>query len=353
MRDQKKIAILGVAHPGHAASYTHSLLHLSNAEVVGVWDEDAARAQAFAKHFELPQVFDSSQAVLAHEEVDAVVVCSTTLQHTALVTAAAQAGKHVLCEKPIATTLSDAQTMVQACKTANVQLHIAFVCRFFPAIQRMRSMIAAGEIGQVLGAIGGNRGIPPLPSRYPNWITTWEEAGGGALMDHSVHVTDAMCHVLNTRATRVFAENGTLFNESLAVDDAALLMLNFANDAVGSVDPSWSIPEDHPLHYDFYLRIVGTEGALTFDDTRQAIRVTSRNRAAGERHYTQAQFGLNIDEALVKHFIKCLYEGFIESPAATGEDGLHALQIALAGYESARTGQPVEIAAEANQEPTA
>src|SRR4030095_7365848 len=122
--------------------------------------------------------------------------------------------------------------------------------------------------------VGGNRGIPPLPPAYPGWITDPAHAGGGALIDHSVHITDSMRYLSCAEVTSVSAETGTLFQPEMKVDDAALLLLRFEDDVTASVDPSWAIPTAHPYHYDFFLRILGSDGRVTVDETRQSLQVT-------------------------------------------------------------------------------
>src|SRR5205814_562347 len=99
-------------------------------------------------------------------------------------------------------------------------------------------------------------------------------AGGGALIDHSVHVTDAMRHVSGLEVTEVSAEAGALL-WGCEVDDVAAVLLRFDNGAVGSVDPSWSVPDDHPWDYDFFLRLVGREGSLDLTDAAESIRLVS------------------------------------------------------------------------------
>lgn len=336
-----RIAILGLAHTGHAYSYIHWLGKEPGVEVVGLYDDSPERLAWFGDRFEIARRETAPSALLADETIDAVVVCSQTNRHRDLVVAAAQAGKQVLCEKPIATTLADARAMIDACASSGVQLHIPFVCRYYPTVQRAKSLVGEGDLGAVQAIVGMNRGIPPLPPAYPEWITDPVEAGGGALIDHSVHVTDAMRYLTGSEAVSVSAEAGTLFTPDLGVDDSALLLLNFANGAVGSVDPSWSVPRSNPWHYDFALRILADKGAITLDDTRQALQVSSTPESG--RGYHLDTFGVNVDEVMVKHFVHCLRVGAISDPAATGEDGYRALEIALAAYESARTGQPVAL----------
>ena len=220
-------------------------------------------------------------------------------------------------------------------------MQIPFVCRFFPMLQTARRLVQSGELGRVLGVVGGNRGIPPLPPTYPSWIVDPIQAGGGALLDHSVHATDAMRFVFGAEVESVFAEKSVFHPSQLAVEDCALLALTFQNGIIATVDPSWSIPANNPYHYDFYLRILGERGIIDLDDTRQALTVIS-DRA--EQPGVSAQsFGRDVDEEMLRHFIRCVRVGENLFPAATGEDGLRALEIALAAYDSIRERQPVRV----------
>jgi predicted dehydrogenase len=107
------------------------------------------------------------------------------------------------------------------------------------------------------------------------------------------------------------------------------------------VDPSWSIQPHNPYDYDFYLRILGTEGWLSLDDTRQALSVVSE--VATDRGMYLEPFGVDIDRKMVRHFVECIRQGKAAPPFASGEDGLRALEIALAAYRSAQRGQPVTL----------
>ncbi|MBI3362654.1 MAG: Gfo/Idh/MocA family oxidoreductase [Chloroflexi bacterium] len=336
-----RVGILSCAHPHHAASYTHHLGRIDGVEVAAIYDEEAERGGKFAATFGVNDFYLTPEPLLAREDIQAVVVCSANDRHAPLVIAAARAGKHVLCEKPIATRLDDARAMIEACRSAGAQLHIPFVSRFYPMVQEAKRVIASGEIGPVYGMVGGNRGLAPLPPSYPAWITDPIQAGGGAVIDHSVHVTDAMRFVLDSEVESVFAESGTLFQPGLSVDDSGLILLKFRNGVAASVDPIWSIPANHPFHYDFYLRILGAEGLIALDDTQQALRVSS-DSVPGRGAYLEP-FGVDVDAAMVRHFVHCIRRGEALPPYASGEDGLRALEIALAAYESARSGQPVTL----------
>lgn len=337
------VAILSYAHVGHAVGYTRALQYIDEVAIRAVYDEDVDRGRAYAARFGIPAFEPDIDRLLARDDIAAVIVCSPTDAHAALVIKAAEAGKHILCEKPIATRIEDARAMIAACERVGVQLHIAFPIRFMPMMQKVKQIVAGGEIGELYSMVGGNRGIPPLPPAYPAWITDPLHAGGGALIDHSVHVTDAMRFLSGAEVIAVSAEAGTLFQPDMQVDDAALLLLRFEDHVIASVDPSWAIPAAHPFHYDFYLRILGSDGMATIDETKQSLQVT-RDRGGQERRgFVLEPFGAEADLDMVRHFIRCVRENQFLPPAASGEDGLRTLAIALAGYESARTGQPVSL----------
>jgi predicted dehydrogenase len=336
------VAMLGTAHTTHAWSYSRALTSSGRTTLVGVHDEDPSLAQWIRQDFEAAFYADPEE-LLSLPDVGAVVVCSPTAAHRRHVELAASMGKHVLCEKPIATTVEDAEAIIEACERAGVLLQVAFVSRFHPMVAQARDVVRSGRVGDVIGMVGGNRGRPPLPPAYPAWITSQDESGGGALIDHSVHVTDAMRHITGLEATSVSAEVGELM-WNCGVDDVALLTLGFEGGAVASVDPSWSVPADNPWDYDFFLRVLGTEGSIDIRDDADSLKVVSTVTSA-QRGLRLAGFGDDLDLAMIEAFVRSAAAGAPLEPCATGEDGLRALEIALAGYESARVHQPVSLLA--------
>jgi predicted dehydrogenase len=334
------VALLGAAHLTHAWAYSRALTESPAAFLVGAHDPEPKHTQWLCQDFDVPYA-DDAEALLAAPEVEAVVVCSANADHRQYVELAAAHGKHVLCEKPIATTLEDAHAMVHACAAAGVQLHQAFVSRFLPVVARARAAVREGRLGELIGIVGGNRGRPPLPPTYPGWIIDPDAAGGGALIDHSVHVSDAMRYLSGLEVTEVSAEAGSLL-WGRPVDDVAVLTLRFANGAVGSIDPSWSVPQDNPWDYDFYLRLVGTEGSLAVSDAAEAVHLVS-GRLDGPRGMRLASFAEDADRAMLEAFLASVRAGAVQAPCATGEDGVRALEIALAGYRSSATGTVAEL----------
>jgi predicted dehydrogenase len=324
------VAIVGCAHRPHAWSYARALSGSSAARLVAVFDEDETLGRSVADDFSAPWS-DDLRGVLATPGLEAVVVCSPTARHRGHVEAAAAAGCHVLSEKPVATTVDDARAMVATCARAGVQLHTAFVSRFLPHVRTVKQALDGGTLGEVIGLRAGNRGRPPLPPGYPAWITDRAEAGGGALIDHSVHLTDLVRHLTGREITRVAAETGSLLWNA-SVEDCALLSLVLDGGAVASLDPSWSVPSNNPWDYDFFLRLVGTGGSVDLDDLAESVQIVSGGTGDGLR---LAGFARDPDAAMIEQFCASVREGRMLEPCASGEDGLRALEVALAGYVSA------------------
>ena len=332
------VAIVGCAHRPHAWSYARALTTSTQTRLAGVFDASPELGCSVADDFGATY-HDDPEELVAADDVEAVVVCSSTVEHRRLVELAAAYGRHVLCEKPIATTVEDAQAMIAACEGAGVQLHSAFVTRFHPLVRTLRAALTAGDLGEVIAVVAGNRGRPPLPPHYPAWITTATESGGGALMDHSVHLTDVVRHLTGQEVRRVSAEVGAQLWDC-GVDDVALMSLVLDGGVVASVDPSWSVPAGSPWDYDFFLRLLGTAGSVDVTDLAESLQLVSSRLGGGLR---LVPFGDDVDQLMLEAFAGSVRAGEVLDPCATGADGLRALEVALAGYASAATAAAVTL----------
>ena len=331
------VALVGCAHRPHAWSYARALAASPSTRAVGVHDPDPQLGHSVADDAGAPYVAEAEELVAA-PDVEAVIVCSPTAQHRRDVELAARHGRHVLCEKPLATTLEDGEAMLEATAAAGVQLHTAFVSRMLPVVRRLKAEVDSGRLGAVVGVRAANRGRPPLPPHYPGWITDPAESGGGALIDHSVHLTDLVRHVTGQEVAAVAAETGSLLwpeLRSAGVEDCALLTLRLTGGAVVGLDPSWSVPAGNPWDYDFSLELLGTQGSVQVGDVAEAVQLVSGRAGGGLR---LVGFGEDPDAAMVEAFAASVRAGEVLAPCADGEDGLRALEVALAGYRSAAAG---------------
>src|SRR5215211_7871004 len=231
---------------------------LDAADFVGIADEDADRGANAAEQFGV-RFFDSAASLF--EEIEAAVVCSENRNHVRDVIPALQDGVHVLCEKPISTTLDDARDMIRASETSGSQLRTAFPVRYLPSMVRAREIVREGSLGRVLAINGTNRGKIP-----GGWFLDPELAGGGAVMDHTVHLADVLRWMLDVEVKSVYAEVDSFFGAG-GTDDAAILTLEleggpFAEGVFATIDPSWSRGYGYPTWGDVTLRIAGTSGYL-------------------------------------------------------------------------------------------
>jgi predicted dehydrogenase len=320
--------MLSFAH-GHAYGYAGALMQLPNAEIVGVADLDKDRGEDAAKRYSARQ-FASYEELLS-ADIDAVVICTENIYHREVTEMAAAAGKHVLCEKPLCTSIADGRAMIEACKKAGVKLQTAFPCRFAPNMIQGREAILSGKIGKVLAIKGTNQGSCP-----GSWFTDITLSGGGAVIDHTVHVVDLMRWTLGAEITEVYAEVSNLMAHK-NYDDAGILSFAFDNGVFATLDPSWSRVPSYPTWGNVTMFFTGEEGSIWIDEFNQHIDFYNDR----VMRHTWEYYGDNFDLGLCRSFVNAIAN---DAPVEiTGEDGLAAAAVALAAYESAKRQQPVKL----------
>jgi UDP-N-acetylglucosamine 3-dehydrogenase len=324
-----KIGLVSFAHV-HSPAYAAVLRDLDAADFVGITDEDADRGAEAAELFGV-RFFDSAGSLF--DEVEAVVVCSENKNHARDVIPALQGGVHVLCEKPISTTIEDARAMIEASETAGSQLRTAFPVRYLPSMVRARELVRNGALGRILAINGTNHGQIP-----GGWFLDPELAGGGAVMDHTVHLADVLRWMLDVEVKSVYAEIDSFFGDGGA-DDAAILTLELeggfvADGAFATIDPSWSRGDGYPTWGDVTLRIAGTSGVLDVDPFAQPLRTFDHETGTPSWSYV----GEDMNALMLADFLRGVAEG--EPSGASGLDGLRTLEVVLAAYRSGADNEP-------------
>ncbi|HEY3311062.1 MAG TPA: Gfo/Idh/MocA family oxidoreductase [Anaerolineales bacterium] len=328
-----KIGILSFAHH-HGEAYIANLRAIPGVEVCGVADEDQIRGQHFAGQYGVPY-FQEYESLLASKP-EGVIVCTENARHLALVEMAASYKVNVLCEKPIATNLVDADALVESCARAGVMLMTAFPMRFSAPLMEVKARLEAGELGQVYCFNATNQG--ELPSKHRAWFVDPILAGGGALMDHTVHLVDIMRWYMGSEAVEVYAQTNRIFHAGeVEVETGGLEMITFENGVFASIDASWSRPAYWPTWGGLTFEMVTERGAVIVDGFKQNVTVYSHANQRPSWYY----WGSDMNQAMINEFVAAIREG--REPAVSGIDGLRAVEVALAAYESARTGQPVRI----------
>ncbi|ULH17616.1 Gfo/Idh/MocA family oxidoreductase (plasmid) [Deinococcus sp. KNUC1210] len=326
-----RLALLGVAHV-HALGYAALLRDRDDVHLLGFSETDPELARIFAAH--------SGLKALPLEELlkarpDGVIVCSETAHHLPLVEAAAAAGAHVLCEKPIAVTDEQAQAMNQVCRAAGVQFVTAFPARFSPDVQRLRQQLQGGGLGSVLTYSGVNHSVAP-DHEHP-WFGDLLLAGGGAGMDHIVHLADLLRH-FGEQPAEVYARflpvPAWVHADHADIDAAGLVLLRLTSGATASIDCSWSRPRGYPRWGHLQLNVVAAFAMLSLDVFAQTLNVSG---AA----YRWAGYGPDLNALMLADFIRVC--GDARPGRADWQDGYEALKIVHAAYDSAAADQPVRL----------
>lgn len=322
------IGILSTAHL-HSETYAEQLAASDDAELVGIADTDAERGRSFAERHDTAHW--SPDDLL--QRVDGVVICSENAAHVEWIEAAADAGVHVLCEKPLATDVAHAASVVEYCDDAGVELGVAMPLRFSDATRDAKSRLAADDIGDLCAVSGTNRG------QFPGgWFGEPDRAGGGAVMDHTVHIVDLVYHLTGHEVVEVYAELGTRFHD-IPVEDVNVLSMELDDGTQFLLDGSWSRPETWHTWGDATVEVVGTHGVLSVDCFAQSLWHTAD---AGKQPGISSEFwGTDPNKGLIDDFVTAVTED--RAPAIPGRDGVMAVAVVDAAYRSAERGEPVPV----------
>jgi predicted dehydrogenase len=243
----------------------------------------------------------------------------------------AAVGVDVLCEKPLATTVDDARSFVDACAAAGVLLMTAFPMRFDPALATGADWIARGRIGEVAAFAGTNQGrLPPEA-----WFADPVAAGGGAVMDHVVHLVDIARWWTRAEPVEVFAATNRVLHPEIGVETGGIVTVGFDNGVFMTIDCSWSRPDGYPTWGGLTIEAIGSGGVFTIDPFAERLDVRSRGGDAW------IDWGFDTNQAMIDHFIAAVRGE--AALAVTGTDGLRATEVALAAYRSVAVGQPVDV----------
>lgn len=330
-----RLGIMSFAHL-HAEGYLHNLRANPEIELLGFADDNPERGRHFAQQYGA-RLFDSYEALIA-ERPDGVVVCTENARHRPVVEMAAEAGVHVLCEKPLATTLDDARAMIEVCERHGVWLMTAFPMRFNAPVIEAKRVLDSGALGRIYGANTTNQGkLPRYHSAYPrDWFEQKALAGGGAAMDHTVHLADLLRWYLGCEVVEVYAQLTDIpyRDAGVEVETGGLVMLTFEDGTFASVDCSWSKPPSYPTWGGLTIELVGETGLLAVDAFKQTTAVYSEKPS-------WVSWASDSNQAMVDEFVAAIRES--RPPAITGYDGYKALEVALAAYESNARGAPVRL----------
>jgi 1,5-anhydro-D-fructose reductase (1,5-anhydro-D-mannitol-forming) len=301
--------------------------------LISVVSRDQGRAEAFAREHGAASAVDDYAKMLANPAVGAVYIATPNAQHAEQVVAAARAGKHVLCDKPLALKVADARRCIAECRSAGVGLGITFQTRFFDGMPEAAGLIRDGGIGRVVTAEAqiGTRGSLPR-----GWRTDPALAGLGTLNNIGVHALDILRYLIGSEVLEVAAMASS--EPGFEIDTTDLVLLRFSNGALGQLNASQAVP--HPRDD---IALYGTEGRVLAPNLSRPDRdsVMSFITRDGEREFPVSSRGSYL--RTVKAFTEAVENG--RDPSPSGEDGLRSVELTAAIADSIRQRRIVSLGA--------
>jgi UDP-N-acetylglucosamine 3-dehydrogenase len=337
-----KVAVIGC---GSIAKYRHlQEYHLNNkVEIVAVCDVVEERAEEKAAQYGA-KAFTDYKEVIKLEDVDAISVCLPNYLHAPVTIAALNAGKHVLCEKPMATSKKEAEDMIEAAKANDKKLMIAHNQRFVSSHQKAKEIIDLGKLGKIYSfrtAFGH-----PGPEDWGvdgagSWFFNKEKAIMGAMGDLGVHKADLMRYLLG-EFSEVGAFIETNAKQNTEVDDNAVCILRTENGVIGTLAASWAYLTGGG---DNSTIIYGEKGTLRLEaDPKYSLIEEYRDGSVVYHMLDKIQTnedGGQSTSHVINHFVECIVHN--KQPFITGEEGMKSLEIILAALESQETKRIVSL----------
>jgi predicted dehydrogenase len=323
------VAIVGAGLQGRRRAVA---LMAEGSNVVAVADVDSTQAQRLAD-VSGAKVAPSWEAAIERDDVDAVLVCTPPHLHEFISVAATRLGKHVLCEKPLARTVAEAERMVSAARASRVVLKCGFNLRHHPVVAQLRSWVDAGEIGEIY-YLRGRYGIGGRPGYDQEWRANAGVSGGGQLMDQGIHLLDLARWFLGD-FTQVDGSLQTYFWDVAPLEDNAFALLTTSGRKTAMLHASWT--QWKPL---FSLELTGRDGYAIAEGLGGAYGVPTA--ILGRRDLTAPFAEHRIEfrgedaswRAEWREFSEAIQQG--REPVGSGEDGLMALQLVEALYGARR-----------------
>ncbi len=310
----------GIAEAAHLPAYQSAF----GVRIVGVADPDAERLELLSKKFLIKNTFRDYHDLLKIDELDVVSVCVPTFLHHEVVLEAAERHKHILCEKPLALNVKQAEDMVTAARRHDVQLYVGFDARFRRAAKETMAFLEKGFLEKPFSLNIKMSTTPPPPG---SWYLN-KEMGGGALFDMGVHAVDLLLHNFGeckvSSASFERAINGS-------ADIAAKINLDMTKQVEALIEVDWR----SPAGTDIMLNVNGTNGRLSADLMRSKLSVKKQNIILGKQI---DKFTMCLEERVESHcaeiweFIEAARKNEPSKLLANGEDGLKALQVLEEAY---------------------
>lgn len=339
--DKVRVALIGGGFVSdiHAEAFQES----PEAQLVAVCNVNKDALESFARKWKIPNTFSDYRKVLDRKDVDMVVLGIPNDLHQEVAVAAADAGKHIVVEKPLANTLEAGQAMVKAAKKRKVKLMYAETLCFSPKYARARKLVQEGAVGKLFMVKQGEKHSGP----HSDWFYDIKRSGGGAIMDmgcHGIEWARWMYDKPNVKS--VVAHCQRVHHERCKGEDNSVIIVEFEGGGIAVIEDSWVKHGG----MDDRVEIFGTKGAIYCDllhgSSMETYSLDGYGYAMEKAGETKGWTFTVFEESHIygfphemRHFTQCVLND--ETPRETGEDGIAVLEIIYAAYESAGTGKKI------------
>lgn len=328
MSDRLAVGILSAAHV-HTDMYATHLAEFPDVEFVGIADTDEERGREAADRHGVEYL--SRETLL--DRIDAGIICSENGTRPEWFEAAAASGVDVLCEKPLAATYEQAREITATYEASDVVAGLVMPLRFLEIVRETKAAYESGAIGDLRFVTGTNRGMMP-----GGWFVDPDLAGGGAIMDHTVHILDLVRWITDTEVEEVYAKADTAFHD-LPVEDVNVLSMRLEDGTPFTLDGSWSRPDAYETWGDATLELLGTDGVVSIDPHEQAIKKTIDH--GDDPGLELVPYRADENRASLRNFLSAVEEG--REPLTSLEEGRKEMAMLEAAYESVEREEPVEV----------
>lgn len=343
---QVSLGLVGAGRIGRVHSL--SIRQILNSKLAAVADPVPGKAEEIAEEQNADTYLDYKE-LLNRKDVDGVIVCVPTWAHRSVTVEAAEAGKHIYCEKPMALSLQEADEMIRAAENSGVKLMIGENARF--RFRRVKELVDQGAIGDISVIRSSLSAWSPVGTA--EWMCD-PKKGGGMIVDSSVHNADFTRWLAGSEVERVYAESGAFFIDEckdMGTEDNAVYLLKFKNGVIGEVHCSWTGRGVGG----YSLEVFGSGGMISIHPLRQRLMVYSTKDVPDKFvfgggiqegwNFTSLAFNPmpNLSGHLdaVRHFVDCILED--KEPMTNGKEGRAALEIVIAAYKSSKVNRPVKL----------
>lgn len=320
----------------HARTFTVS----PNAKLIAVCDLDSSRAEQFARKYNVAAHYNDVSKLLNNKEVDAIAIATPDFTHAELIIAALEAGKHVIVEKPMATSVEDCNKIIQLRDKKDLKLMVNYSNRWKTPFIHVKRLISSGELGELLMVNLKLNDTLYVPTKMLSWASK-----SNSLHFLGTHLIDLIRWLSQSEVNRVYSVSRSVVLKGMGINtpDFFQSILELKNGGTVYMENCWIISESAPSVYEFKAEFVGFKGTVKVDVSHHRMIEKYAVEGASMPDVSE-QYNLNGEsygQVSIQHFIDCVAND--KMPLVTGEDGLEATKVVVALENSALTRQPVDI----------